>query len=263
MLPEGIDGREQCDHIEYGTCSRQDGPLAPKTTRPTTEPGMARDDPGRSRAQSPEPCSGVLREPEEKGPMPTWLHLLLDAGAAVDGALVIQMTATCASPSSRRASMYPSASSILAQLLAADLRGTAVQVRADTAGDIWRPEGRQLPGPSRPVPASTWLVAATVIPAEDFTREPRYNYRIYHPALVGLVFLCPVPRRTVDEIRSGRRQEGWYGSVSNPSPTIETRCCSPSSARGGSASTVRGASDNHTGCPPGSGSGARSCDEDN
>jgi hypothetical protein len=33
-----------------------------------------------------------------------------------------------------------------------------------------------------PVPASIWLVAATVIPAEDFTREPRYSYRIYHPA---------------------------------------------------------------------------------
>jgi hypothetical protein len=55
--------------------------------------------------------------------------------------------------------------------------------------DIWRPEGSPAARPSRPVPASSWLVAATVIPAEDFTREPRYSYRIYHPAPCGPGFL--------------------------------------------------------------------------
>src|SRR5580693_2078200 len=103
-----------------------------------------------------------------------------------------QMTATCASPSSRRASTYPSASSTLAQLPRRRLARNRQHGCGPTlVGEayIWRPEGSSTARPSRPVPASSWLVAATVIPAEDFTREPRYSYRIYHPAPCGPGFL--------------------------------------------------------------------------
>ena len=76
---------------------------------------------------------------------------------------------------------------------------------------IWRPEGSSTARPSRPVLASSWLVAATAIPAEDFTREPRYSLSRIPPGSLWAGFsLCTVPRRTVDEIGSGRRQKSRY-----------------------------------------------------
>ncbi len=93
--------------------------------------------------------------------------------------------------------------------------------------DIWRPEGASAARPNRPVPASSWLVAVTVIPAEDFTREPRYSCRIYHPAPCGPGFLVPGPRRTVDEVRvwvwppPGRAEQGQFPSVAaNRNPKL-------------------------------------------
>ena len=82
--------------------------------------------------------------------------------------------------------------------------------------DIWRPEGSSAARPSRPVPASSWLVAATVIPAEDFTRNRVIVIAYTTRLLVGRVFLCPSPRRTVDEVRvwvwppSGRPVQGQF-----------------------------------------------------
>ena len=146
--------------------------------------------------------------------MSTWpAHLLLDVlRGAVDGALVISNDSDLRFPVEQARQHVPiGVINPSRNYLAGDLCGTA---SADSprrwVGEayIWRPEGSSTAQPSRPVPASSWLVAATVIPAEDFTREPHYSYSHIPPGSLWAGFsLCTVPRRTVDEIGSGRRQK--------------------------------------------------------
>jgi hypothetical protein len=76
-----------------------------------------------------------------------------------------------------------------------------------------RPEGSSTARPSRPLPASNWLVAATVIPAEEFTREPRLWLSHIPPGSLWAGFSCARCRAgpwTRLESGSCRRQKSRY-----------------------------------------------------
>jgi hypothetical protein len=115
---------------------------------------------------------------------------------------------------------------------------------------IWRPEGSSTARPSRPVPASSWLVAATVIPAEDSTREPRYSCHIYHPAPCGPGFLVhgAAQDRGRDRVwpPSEKPVQGRFPSLAD---NRNLKLSSQLNELYRSASTVHRAGDNHTGCP--------------
>ena len=189
------------DHIEYGTyvARVKMAPLAtrdphgrPQLVSPAW-PVMIQDGGGTPVTRAVFMVSYANRE-EKGSDVNVAAHLLLDVlRGAVDGALVISNDSDLRFPVEQARQHVPiGVINPSRNYLAGDLRGTASTGAQALVGEayIWRPEGSSTAQPSRPVPASSWLVAATVIPAEDFTREPRYSYRIYHPAPCGPGFLC-------------------------------------------------------------------------
>jgi len=82
--------------------------------------------------------------------------------------------------------------------------------------------------------AAVWTTSSTAV---------AYTTRL----LLGRVFFCPAPRRTVDEVRFGRCQEGRYMVISqlvvgNRKPKLFSQL----NELYGNARTVHGADDNDT-----------------
>ena len=131
---------------------------------------MARDDPGRRGA----PVTGAVfmvsyANREEKGSdVNVAAHLLLDVlGGAVDGALVISDDSDLRFPVEQAPACTHRRHQPLTRLPRRRLaRNRQHGCRPALVGeaDIWRPEGSPAARPSRPVPASSRLVAAAVIP---------------------------------------------------------------------------------------------------
>jgi hypothetical protein len=161
------------DHIEYGTyvARIKMAPLATKDSHGRPQlvspawPVMIQDGGGA-------PVTGAVfmvsyANREEKGSdVNVAAHLLLDVlGGAVDGALVISNDSDLRFPVEQARQHVPiGVINPSRNYLAGDLRGTASHGCGSALvgeADIWRPEGSSTARPSRSVPASSWLVAAS------------------------------------------------------------------------------------------------------